>query len=287
MSKTLIVIITKENISLTKLALRSALEQNPVCDVLCLDNNSQDSTVQYLKTKPVALIALQEQVSLAAYWNMALRAAWRMGYETVALCNNDIRLRQDAVALMTSEGGSFVSCVSVNNEEQMGVPGDRTIETLRAGKRDRPDFSCFLIRKSVTDKVGFFDEDCWPAFTEDSRYHIRCHHAGIRCVCIDVPFYHEGSATLKEASPRDSVIIQRGAQRNREKFRQMYGCYPNETEKYDKLFSPETFGIASKRPKPEVKSGPCLKCAKIAANFGWPKPGEHLPGCATSPQAPA
>lgn len=243
MSGALIVIIAKENLALTKLAVRSALAQQPLCDVLVVSNACVDGSVAWLRTKAVALIALQKQVSLAACWNMALRAAWRNNYEAVALCNNDTRMRSDAVALMMAEGDSFVSCVSVNNEDQMGTAGDRDIETLRAGKRDRPDFSCFLIRKSVTDKVGWFDEDCWPAFTEDSRYHIRCHQTGVRCVCIDVPFYHEGSATLKEASPQDSIIIQRGAQKNRDRFRQLYGCYPGETEKYDALFSSETFGI--------------------------------------------
>jgi len=247
MSGTLIVIVTRNGLSLTKACVRSALSQQPACDVAVVENASTDGSVQWLKTKPVALIALQKQLSLAACWNMALKAAWRMKYEAVILCNNDIRLRPDTAALLLSEGSPFVSCVSVNNEEQMGMVGDRDIQSLRDGKRDRPDFSCFLIRKSVTEKVGWFDEDCWPAFTEDSRYHVRCHRAGVRCVCIDLPFYHEGSATLKEADEREAIIIRRGAEKNRKKFKELYGCVPGETEKYDALFSPDQFGIANRR----------------------------------------
>jgi GT2 family glycosyltransferase len=243
MSNVLIAIILRNNLALSKLAIRSAMTQQPPCDIILVNNDSSDGTAAYIAAKNVATISFQKQVSLATCWNTALRAAWRMKYEAVALCNNDIRLREDAIALMMAEGSPFVSCVSVNNEEQMGVTGDRDIETLRTGKRDRPDFSCFVIRKSVTDKVGYFDEDCWPAFTEDSRYHVRCHRAGVRCVCIDVPFYHEGSATLKESSEKEAIIIRRGADRNRQAFRKLYGCVPGETEKYDALFSPEMFGI--------------------------------------------
>ena len=243
MGETLIVIVTRNGLGLSKLAIRSALAQQPACDVMALDNCSSDGSAAWLRQKSIALIALQKQISLAACWNMALKAAWRMKYEAVILCNNDIRLRPDAASLLASAGDPFISCVSVNNEAQMGVVGDRDIETLKARKRDRPDFSCFLIRKSVTDKVGWFDEDCWPAFTEDSRYHVRCHRAGVRCVCIDLPFYHAGSATLKEADERDAISIRRGADKNRKKFKELYGCVPGDTEKYDALFLPETFGI--------------------------------------------
>lgn len=240
--KPLILFVARNGLALTKRAIASALAQDVVCDVLLIDNASTDGMMQWAMTKDIATIALSEQKSLAACWNMGIKAAWKSGARQVLCCNTDIIMRPDTLRLLLTEGGSFVSCVSVNSEEQLGEPCDRTIEELRAGKRDRPDFSCFLIRKSLTDAVGWFDEDCWPAFTEDSRFHIRCWRHGIRCICIDLPFLHVGSATIKQCDEGERARIQRGAQKNRETFRRLYGCIPGDTEKYDALFAESTFG---------------------------------------------
>lgn len=242
MSGVLVAIVTRNGIGLTKACLRSALAQQPACDVMVVDNASSDSTVPYCRVKPIALIALQKQLSLAACWNMALRAAWRMKYEAVILANNDLIMRQDQVALLAAHGHEFVSCVSVASEDQLGTPGDRTVEDLRKSERDHPDFSNFLIRKSVTDKVGFFNEDYFPGYVEDSEFHARAWRAGVRLLCVDLPFVHFGASTLKQANEKEAVIIRRGAERNRERFHRQYGCLPG-TPEYDKLFSPETFGI--------------------------------------------
>ena len=116
----------------------------------------------------------------------------------------------------------------------MGEPGDReALESL--GERPHPDFSCFLIRPEVVERVGYFNEDYWPAFVEDCEYHVRMHRAGIEAVCIDVPFLHHGSATIKNASQAERNIIARGAAANRERFRREYGCLPG-TPEYQELF---------------------------------------------------
>jgi GT2 family glycosyltransferase len=99
-----------------------------------------------------------------------------------------------------------------------------------------PDFSCFLIHKRVTDKVGWFDEEYTPAFCEDCDYHVRMHRAGIRAVCLDLPFLHHGSMTVKNAESGEQARIKRGADQNRERFRQKYGCLPG-TKEYEALFA--------------------------------------------------
>ncbi len=242
-----VVIVTRNGIALTKKTLASVLKQDVPVEPLIIENFSNDGTAQYLATKNVAVIHAPEQWSLAKCWNVALQALWKAGHSQAILANNDIAMRSDCSRLLSAHGGPFVSCVSVNDEAQLGEPGDRDIETLRSGQRERPDFSCFLIRKSVTDTVGWFDEDCWPAFTEDSRFHVRCHRKGVRCVCIDLPFLHFGSATIKQCDEGERARIQRGAQKNRETFKRLYGCFPGQTVPYDALFSDETFGIDNRR----------------------------------------
>jgi GT2 family glycosyltransferase len=305
MSETLIVIVARQGIALTKQTVNSALKQHPPCDVLLVSNHCTDGTDAWASTKNIARITFQKQVSLSACWNAALRAAWRMKYKAVILSNNDVLYRSDFSDLLFKHGTEFVSCVSVASEEQLGIPGDRTVEDLRKSERDHPDFSNFLIRKSVTDKVGFFNEDYYPGYAEDSEFHVRAWRAGVRLLCVDLPFVHFGASTLKQASDREAVVIRRGAEKNRLRFKAKYGCLPG-TPEYEKLFSPDQFGIDNRRiqcvacgSRDHVTSlcpinnaamagstKPCLDCAKIAKNFAWPQWGNgvHLQGCSSAPR---
>lgn len=233
-----VIIIARNNLALTKKAVNSALSQNVPVEVLVVDNASTDGTAHWLQTKPIATIYTGEQWALSKCWNAALKALWKLGYDRALVCNNDIVLRPDAVKLLNAHGGPFVTCVSVDTADRMGVEGDREIDTLRETERPHPDFSAFLIRKEVTDKVGWFDERCFPAYTEDSDYHVRIHRMGLRAVCIDVPFLHYGAGTLKSASVQDAAKIRRGADANRQRFKQQYGCLPG-TPEYEALFRPE------------------------------------------------
>lgn len=228
-----IAIIGRNNLHLTKKAVATALAQDIPCDVLLLDNASSDGTAEWSATKSLCRISLATQVSLAECWNIALQCAWKAGREHAMVLNNDVEIRADAYRLLLAHGGPFVTCVSVDTKERMGVANDR--EAVDFVPRPHPDFSAWLIRRYVTDKVGWFNEDYWPAMAEDCEYHIRMHRAGVEAVCVDVPFLHHGSATVKNCDPAERIKIQRGADRNRERFRSVYGCLPG-TPAYYKLF---------------------------------------------------
>jgi GT2 family glycosyltransferase len=83
--------------------------------------------------------------------------------------------------------------------------------------------------------VGWFNESYFPAYCEDSDYHVRMHRADVRAVCVDLPFLHHGAGTIKHAGTGEVARIRRGADRNRERFRQEYGCLPG-SEAYQELF---------------------------------------------------
>ncbi len=71
-----VVLVARNNLHLTKLALRSVLGQDHPVEVLVVDNCSTDGTAQWLRTKSVTSIFPSGQKSLAWCWNSALRALW-------------------------------------------------------------------------------------------------------------------------------------------------------------------------------------------------------------------
>jgi GT2 family glycosyltransferase len=229
-----VLVVTRNNLALSKLALKSVLAQDVPVELLVIDNASDDGTLQWLLSKPYSWMSMQAQKSLSYCWNFGLRVLFHAGHDRVLVINNDVQLRPDTARILTEHGGEFVTCVSVDSAAQLG-PANPDIEVLRANARPHPDFSCFMISKVVTDKVGWFDEDYYPAFCEDSDYHVRMHRTGVNAVCIDLPFLHHGSSTIKLASPGETERIKRGAEANRQRFRATYGCLPG-SEAYSKLF---------------------------------------------------
>jgi GT2 family glycosyltransferase len=230
-----IIIVSHNNLPLTKMAVKSALVDED-CTVLVIDNASTDGTQHWLRSKDVVnSICLTKQKSLAACWNMGLRAAWLAGAHDCLVLNNDVQIRSDTYYLLERCNLDFVTCVSVNDSSQVGTLGDRSLIYLLHSASPHPDFSAFLINRKVTDTIGWFNEDYYPAYCEDCDYHVRMKRAGLNAFSVDLPFYHAAAQTLAHASEAEQIIIRRGADANRERFRQTYGCLPG-TPEYSKLF---------------------------------------------------
>jgi GT2 family glycosyltransferase len=231
MSDGLVLVIARNNVHLTKRTVESALAQDMQVTVMVIDNASTDGTCQYLASKRgLSSISYVEQKSLSACWNAGLRAAWATGHGHALVLNNDVEIRPDMYRLLLESRRPFVSGVSVLSSNRLYPDTDKSVF------RPHPDFSAFLITKECFDKVGPFDESYYPAYCEDCDYHIRMHRAGVVAGCIDVPFLHHSSSTLKSASPDDRYAIERGAEENRQRFLEKYGCLPGSVE-YSAIFT--------------------------------------------------
>jgi GT2 family glycosyltransferase len=198
-------------------------------EVLLIDNGSSDGTADWARAwtdRGVRHLRFAEPRSVARSWNIGLTWVFSQGCDYALVVNNDVRLRPDTYRLLVADGGEFVTGVG---EQDRGC-----LETgvEPASRRPHPDFSCYVIRKSVWDKVGQFNEECAVAYTEDSDYHIRMHRAGVEARCIGVPFWHEGAGTIKQASRTEADIIRLAADENRRKFAELYGFEVGSEEYY-------------------------------------------------------
>jgi GT2 family glycosyltransferase len=243
-----ILTLTKDNLALTKEAIRTFRAQD-IGDVkiLVIDNESKDSTPNFLNSQPDLFVIFNRPwKSVAASWNQGLNwlfnRKWADGNTPLApmadyalVVNNDVELRPDTYRRLVEDGGEFVTAVGTRDPSKIGKGAFPFVFYPPEPKniRPHPDFSCFLIRRTLYHKVGAFDEHFTPAFCEDGDYDLRMYKAGIRAYCLDLPFLHHGSATVKNASADEARRICKAADRNREYFKEKWG-FEIGSEKYYK-----------------------------------------------------
>jgi len=209
---------------MTKRCVQSALAQDiGDVEVLAIDNGAEDGTGVLIRSMPVLYWYRNQGLHVA--WNEALRWAFEhLHLPYVLVINNDIVMRKDMFRLLVEDGGLFVTGVGVGNLQELGVaqPND---------KSPHPSFSCFLIRREVWEKVGKFDETM-RVYAGDGDYHLRMDAARIDAYAISVPFYHEVSGTLKNASPVMREAICKQADQDRATFAAKWGCAIGSEEYY-------------------------------------------------------
>lgn len=237
-----IVIPVYSNVHLLRNAVESALAQDIGNIKLFLVNNSPpgDSVTQYLRTLQGlghTVVTFYPQLGVAGAWNYALEYIFAQGSNRALVINQDVELVPSTYRILEATGRPFVTAVSVKDKTQLRN------HVISPEHRPHPDFSCFLIREWMFKRVGKFDEAYWPAYAEDADYHVRMHRAGIRACCIDIPFYHVGAGTMKEASTAARSGFERWADKNRDRFLGKYGARIGVPEEYDELFTEDTFGI--------------------------------------------
>jgi GT2 family glycosyltransferase len=248
-----ILVPLRNNLHYIRKALPTFLAQD-IGDVhlLLMSNGCSDGTAAWansLRNDRVTYVYNVQPLSVAASWNRMLRWTFKQGAEYALVVNADVELRPDAYRHLVADGGLFVTAVGTDDkskiapqmrmhEDQVGVfGGNGMFESYEdpdpANKRPHPDFSCYLIRKECFERVGPFNEECLGGYAEDSFAHVAMHRAGIEAVCLDLPFYHVGAGTLKNADPKEAKRIRENADRNRALFKAKYGVEVGSAQYYD------------------------------------------------------
>jgi len=232
-----VLIPSHNNASLLQNCIKSVLAQT-VDDVriFAVNNGSTDNTPQILNSLDRTRHIVNHhypQLGVAGAWNKGLSYLFDViKAPHVLVINEDTWLPPYLYRDLISIGREFVTAYAVGGLAS-SIPHYIKYPIRES---ENPDFSCFLIRKSAWDLVGPFDEMYYPAFGEDCDYHVRMHRAGIKAWKTNVPFYHAGSATIKNASPEERKYIQQCADKNRQYFFETYGAHIGIPEEYDRLF---------------------------------------------------
>jgi GT2 family glycosyltransferase len=222
--------LVHNNLELTKRAAVSALAQD-VEDTFIVfgDNASTDGARDWCFNTGHFVQEHATNIGVSAAWNAALE--WLFAFnETkfVLVCNNDIVLPVWFFRQLLEYDKPFISGVSVDKMEQIAEPAPF------GSIHPHPDFSAFLIKREVWEKVGPFDESM-KFYASDCAYHVEAHRKGVQLWKANVPFMHERSSTLRLASPEERAEIEEQANKDRAVFQAKYGCMPW-GEGYDALF---------------------------------------------------
>jgi GT2 family glycosyltransferase len=238
-----VLILTKNNLTLTKRCVESVRKQSVDTSIHIYDNQSVDGTQEWI-SKQDDIIDQSSGVDLgvSAGWNFVLEILFepqreREGHKTqgwgadyVLVINNDTILPTYFYAELLSYNVSFVTGYSTEDAREIGPLFHHERRPLIVA----PDFSAYLIRKEAWDKVGPFNNRM-KLYAGDNDWAVRAHRAGVPLYRANTPFYHERSSTLKKASPAERREIQLQADADREVFKSIYGCMPWEPG-YAELF---------------------------------------------------
>lgn len=227
-------ILTHNCLALTKRCIESVRTQDIPVRITIFDNGSTDGTREWLaeqyEARSVFSILSDNNAGVSHGWNQLLGVCCFNGIDSAPhalVIGNDTILPPFFYRELLSYPQTFVTGFAVESMDDLRKTTERHTEP-------HPDFSAFLIRRECWERVGPFDESM-KLYASDCDYHVRAHRAGIEVVKVPVPFYHERSSTLHNAPPQERVQIQEQANRDRARFRELYGCIPGEPA-YSELF---------------------------------------------------
>lgn len=233
-----VLMLTRNNIELTNLAIYSVESQNIPTDLMVIDNDSTDATVECLESQWIACLEFaplkfSPQIGVSAAWNVGLKRLF-CAYNWVLVINNDVILPPWYYRCLLSYDLPLVSGCALESWEEYRRSKKPESSTFNF----QPDFSAFLIRKDCWLQVGQFDERM-VLYASDCDYNVRCQKAGlITRHAQQLFYYHDRSSTIRKCGQMERDAIQARADADREAFRMKWG-FPIGGIEYNELFRGE------------------------------------------------
>jgi GT2 family glycosyltransferase len=229
-----VLILSYNGLPLLKKCVESVRKQDIPTKTYVFDNGSKDGTREWLDSEVgegLGYDATNENIGVSAGWNEGLDYLFsHMKYEHVLVLNQDLLLPSYFYRELLSFNVPFVTGFPVQTEFEISPLAGKP----QIGLSPYPCFSAFLIRRKCWGRVGPFDERYF-SWCNDCDMHVRAHRLGIDLWKAGIPFYHEASSTIRNASPEEREELRRKANEDRAVFKSIYGCEPEEPA-YSELF---------------------------------------------------
>jgi len=207
---------------------------------LLVDNGSVDGTIEAVQERfsDVEIIANSRNLGFPGGFNVGLRRALDEGAEYVFMVNNDIFVAPDILdQLMACAGPPDVGMLApkiyyADEPDRIWSVGARrhpwTLEMTDKGKmqldqgqwdevieRDYLVGCALLLKRSLLEDVGLFDEGYHPIYYEDLDLSLRARQAGYRLLMVpSARMWHKVSASGGGAdSPRERYLVARNSAR--------------------------------------------------------------------------
>ena len=212
---------------------------NDKVEIIIIDNGSTDGTGKFLsETNKLKVLANSRNKGCAYSWNQGIRESKGNWFIIV---NNDVRLPHNwLIKLISYADENDLDVISPGMREgllnyNLNSYANNYIKSMHTAFRKwTPSGVCFALRKSVIDKVGFFDENYKIGQYEDADFFRRCKNAKLKMGITGASFIHHfGSSTqkyLKEKGATGYALENRNyhrkkwklgfAQRNFERYRE-------------------------------------------------------------------
>jgi len=236
---TSIILLTYNKLEYTKLCIESIRKytQKGSYEIIVVDNNSTDDTVQWLKEQEdLKTIFNKENVGFPKGCNQGIEIAEG---ENILLLNNDTIVTNNwldnlLIALNSSDEVGCVGSVTNNCSNFQTVPTNyQTFEDMQLfaeefNKSNPAQWEerlklvgyCMLIKRSVVDEIGLLDEQFSPGNFEDDDYSFRIRKAGYKLLlCGDTFIHHFGSTSFRDKPEAYQQLLRK----NKEKFEAKWG----------------------------------------------------------------
>lgn len=165
-------------------------------------NNIEECEICYDQRSP--------GLTVSESWNYGItKAREDADCKYILIVNNDVIFHPDTidnlVYFIDKSGYAMVTARNMNDGTfkdsdliNLKVPqfNEADLAPITNWREEGPDFSCFLIKPDLVDKIGWFDENFRPAYFEDNDYHYRMFLSGLHAKRISTaPYFHYGSKT--------------------------------------------------------------------------------------------
>jgi len=223
-------------------------ETNLKYDVIIIDDASTDYTsvfLKYLKEKenrPVTIITNEKNLGFVESLNVGITNSTG---DFVLFLNNDVSLDKNCISelhskLLQYEDVGILGALPCNPNWESPAPLQYLLRGENATIRDHvvsqaipkdlidsniiytdiAPIACFMMKKSLIDKLGLLDMRFSPANYEQEDYCLRAKEAGYQvAVCTKAKFIHYGCVTVSDNMPYFSKVLDR----NRSLFHEKWG----------------------------------------------------------------